>query len=451
MKKNKFYFFILTFLLSSSVSILFSSVAMADDIEDRCAASSGYTPGMPDTPANHGIIVTYNTCVSEARRMAQEQQNAPPNPGNTPPTYNCTGRTGNALTQCQTLYNANLQSYNTALALYQQYLAQHPTMNIAQTASATQILEDVAAKQQKAAEAMRSKSNMLRTLGMILIAAGTAILFLQPVAGGAMIAAGAILVVYGMVTGGKANKLLADVVKTCEDYNKIATKPLVCPNAQEQVITDGVIPVPTTTSGTTPIPDFIDPTTGLCRPGAPVECSSIIKNLPAGCFKKGGACLAGGTTPNPVVTAKNGKVTLALNGKQKTFGLDDFASPASMVAAGFTPTQAKQFFSDLNNANGILAKNGLNAKGDLKDLSVPMASVNSSNSGTAQGSSGMKMDKDKYSDIASGDTSRVPASAEGLTKDYYGDTIGADGDNVFKMITRRYNIKRVQNIFMEEE
>ncbi len=444
MKNYKIVLFIFSFIFSAFIS----DSAFADVIEDGCAQSTGYTPGMPNTIPNAGVIAAYNHCVSEARRMQTEQQNAPPAPGPAP-VYNCTGRSGSELTQCRALYDAAMASYRAQVELYNQYLANHPNMNTAQAFSATEVLEDVAAKQQAAADKLKKTSQYLMITGTALIAIGTALVAtgFGAAAGWAMIAAGGILVVFSMVTNSKANRLLQDKITACEQYNKIATKPIDCPNAQQIGSSgDGTIRISTSTNGNN-IPDFIDPVTGLCRPGAPVECTTITKNLPAGCFQKNGACMAGGKTP-VTITTKDGKVTMNLNGKQRTFGLDDFQSEASMVAAGFTPSQAKQFFSDMQNENGILSKNGLNPKGDLKGSIT--SSALSSGSGPVSSSSGTpavesKLQKDEYSPAAD---AREPASAEGLVKDYHGDTIGVDRDDLFKMINRRYILKTHQNIFI---
>ncbi|MBC7754663.1 MAG: hypothetical protein H7Z71_10530 [Moraxellaceae bacterium] len=60
----------------------------------------------------------------------------------------------------------------------------------------------------------------------------------------------------------------------------------------------------------------------------------------------------------------------------------------------------------------------------------------------------MKSKKDEYGPAQ--EVARTPASAEGLTKDYQGEKIGAEGDDVFKMINRRYILKQKQNIFLEQ-
>lgn len=391
------------------------------------------------------------------------------------PVNQCSGLNGAPYTACTEAFNQQMAAYDQELRAYQEYMAGQPTTNQIQSASATKVLEDITAKQNDAATKMSGTSSMLTSIGTALIAAGGSLILagmtmissgtamlsnpLTVAAGNALIAkgglfkkvgialiaAGGVMIVYGLVTRGKSNKLAQGAYTTCQQYNQLAVKPLDCPAAQQQS-GDGVITV--STSGTGAVPAFIDPVTGLCRPGAPIECKSIIKDLPAGCFQKGGACLAGGKGPPQKIIAKDGKVTMDLNGSKRTFGLEDFSSEAAMIKAGFSPSQAKQFYSDLNSAEGILAKNGLNAKGELKGMitntmsGAGAAVAPAASSGAA---SVMKIDRDKY-----GPAVREPASAEGLTKDYHGDTIGADGDDVFKMINRRYRVKKLQNIFIEE-
>lgn len=457
MQGNKNLLLILTFILS----IFSGGIVSADVVEDTCAQNTaGYYHGIPNTTANTGIIASYNNCVSEGHRIQQEQAQAPSHPGN-PPVYNCSG-SGNSRAQCEAEYQAAKAQYDANLAKYQAYQSGHPNMYTIKELSPAQILEDVAAKQQKTADRLQRTANLLKTIGTVMITVGTAILATGYGAaiGIALIVAGGALLIFGTVVQNKSNKIAREKVTTCEQLNKVLTKPVNCADVKEQVPVDGTFQVTdygvNGTGGTSDIPPFIDPTTGQCKAPVTPECQAIVKNAPKDCFKansKGLSCMAGSKTKPAVTQLANGKISMNINGKQRTFGAEDFADEASMVKAGFTPAQAKQFLAMSNDPNSILAKNGLNAKGELKQASssIPSASLSGGANNGGNGVGSMNMKKDTYGPpIESQEVARTPASAEGLTKDYHGDMIGAEGDNVFKMINRRYNLKKQQNIFIEQ-
>lgn len=451
----------LILVLGLVLSTLLGGKVYAGVVEETCAQNTnGYYQGIQPSTANTAIIQSYNLCVSEGYRMQQEQANAPAHPGN-PPVYNCGGLLTNQAT-CQAEYDAAKATYDANLAKYQAYMAEHGQMYTAKTLSAAQVIEDIAAKQQKSANRLKSIATVLKILGGVMVAAGTA-LVTNPAtltAGIALLVGGAAFLVFGAVVQSKSDKIASEKVSSCEQLNKILTKPMDCNAVQEQNPVDGTF-TPTNygfegTGGTSEIPPFIDPSTGKCKAPVTPECATLVKNTPKDCFKansKGVSCIAGITKP-AVTTLANGKVSMNINGKQRTFGAEDFADEASMIKAGFTKDQAKQFLAMTNDPNSMLAKQGLNSKGELKagtglipTMNLPKSS--GIDAGGTGGSSGMKSTKDEYGPAQ--EVARVPASAEGLTKDYHGEKIGAEGDDVFKMINRRYILKQKQNIFLDQQ
>lgn len=455
---NKNFLLILGFVFST----ILGGKVYAGEIEKSCAQQFGWHP-----MANSAVTMQYNNCVSEAYRVQQEQANVPEHPGN-PPAYTCAQYQQplipeHKFEQCKAEYDAAKATYDGKMAAYQNYIAAHPNMNTTRELSAAQVLEDIAAKQQKSADRLKRIANTLRNIGIALGLAGAA-LMLWPVTA----AAGKVLIVIGigftlmsMIVQGKANKIAREKIQSCEDLNKILTKPMSCDAVQEQTPVDGTFMSTNYdfngTSGTSDIPEFIDPKTGKCKAPATAECATLVKSAPKDCFKanaKGVSCMAGSKAKSPISVLSNGKVSANVNGKQRTFGSEDFADEASMIKAGFTKDQAKQFLALTNDPNSILAKNGLNAKGELiKSSSVPSVSLTKPSSSEASGTGGaasMNTKKDEYGPAQAVEVARVPASAEGLTKDYHGDKIGAEGDDVFKMINRRYILKQKQNIFIDQ-
>lgn len=411
----------------------------------------------------------YNDCVAQARANAEIIKNAPPNPGE-PPVYTC-GQKTNPIEKitCDNDYNAQAMAYDAKVKAYQDYWAAHPT--VIRETSVTDLIQATVWKQERTIVLLKIIQIAVGILAGVTIAIATSMLVATlgaSVQGWIMLAAGIALTLVASVVIPKQIKDLEDAkIKTCEQYNQVATvkiktcSPTQAPTTIEggpQVIAKGFFG----SSGVSQIPSFIDPKTGQCKAPASAECQLVVSNAPKDCFKSktkdNVSCLASMNKNNqsvPVVS--NGKVSLNVNGKQKTYGIEDFANEASMVKAGFTPAQAKQFQNLMNSPNSILAQNGLNPKGELKNgFSFPYVSPNKpsssfESSGEGQPGANMNIKKDEYGPALSNqEVARTPALAEGLTKDYHGDTIGAEGDNVFKMINRRYNLKQKQNIFIEQ-
>ena len=425
--------------------------------------------------AQYSTEAQYNNCISEANRTQNEQEHAPTNPGN-PPVYNCaqyqqTGVPEYKFTQCKAEYDGAKATYDAEFKNYQEYMSAHPNMYKIKELSAAQIVEDVAAKQQKKSDKLKRIANILKTTGTVLMTVGGALIAIGTAllaafgAGSGLITAGIVILALGAaftiaaaIVQAKSDKIASEKIKTCEELNKIITKPIKCPDVQEQTPGDHTLTVTdygfNNTNGTSDIPPFIDPGTGKCRAGAPPECFYMVDKAPKGCFK-GKSCMAGADKSKIPATKvlPNGKVSAMINGKQRTFGAEDFADEASMVKAGFSKDQAKQFLSLVNDPNSILAKNSVNVKGELtKGTGIPSAALtapsSSKDSAGTSATTGMNSKKDEYGPVQ--EVARTPASAEGLTKDYHGDTIGAEGDNVFKMMNRRYNLKQKQNMFIEQ-
>ena len=476
--KSKNLVIIFTFIFST----VMGGLAQAS-VESTCALSTGFKPNPLNTSADNEVASqSYNLCVSEAYRMQAEHANAPIKPGS-PPLYTCDQYLQPLVPtykyqECKATYEGDKANYESSLATYQLYLSQHPDMNTAKLLSPAQVIEDIAARQQASSDRLKTTATVLKTTGGILVGVGGIMLATgipmaaNPVtatAGGLLVkkgivttASGAALLVFGTVIQGKSDRIARDKLQTCTDLNKILTKPMECKDTKLQNAIDGTITATNfSASGinsTSDIPPYIDATSGKCKKDAPAECATIVKNSPADCFKataknKGISCMAGGKVKSPYTQLANGKVSMNLNGKQVALGAEDFADEASMVKAGFSHDQAAAYFAEANDPNGILAKNGLNAKGELvKGSYIPSSTYSKSsgavNSGGADGASVMNSKKDEYGPAV--EVARTPASAEGLTKEYHGDTIGAEGDNVFKMINRRYNLKQKQNIFLDQ-
>ncbi len=192
---------------------------------------------------------------------------------------------------------------------------------------------------------------------------------------------------------------------------------------------------------------------GTCV-GKKEDCDEIAKYIPPGTdiktLIKGPNGFA--SSKNPFKVDKNGNFIDKKTGK--SFSSADFANEAAMVAAGMTPAEAKSLAGIMGSVNkdaagglsgSALASNGLDGSGDLGSFGAG-----------GGGSSTIKVGENELngalagsgSDLAGSGGDREPASTEGLAKDFNGEPIGLAGNDIFKTVNRRYNLKVTQDSFL---
>lgn len=152
-----------------------------------------------------------------------------------------------------------------------------------------------------------------------------------------------------------------------------------------------------------------------------------------------------GKNPNVSYDPKTGILKLG----NKSYKDSDFASPASMAAAGFPPEAiaGAQAFVDKHSkkiaekigafteTNGFAEGGGGGGSGSGSGVTYVDEETSSSElASTAAGAAG-NFDS---------------ASMAGMSKDYNGDPIGVSADSIFDMMTRRYNVKKQQDSFFSE-
>ncbi len=198
--------------------------------------------------------------------------------------------------------------------------------------------------------------------------------------------------------------------------------------------------------GTGTIGSIFDPN-GKCI-GSAAQCQAIIKSLPPGTNIKEGiksinSFASSGNRPFKV--DKDGNL-ITKDGKK--YNAKDFASEQAMVAAGISAADAKSIMGDLNKATG-----GFDAKAALAKENAKKDDGSLFGDGAAGGAGGGKGgalgangSAGAGKDIGGG--KRDPASAEGLAKEFNGDMIGVAGDDIFKMMNRRYKLKTSQDNFI---
>ncbi len=127
----------------------------------------------------------------------------------------------------------------------------------------------------------------------------------------------------------------------------------------------------------------------------------------------------------------------------KIYSLSDFKDVKSLMAKGLTAAQATALLDSMNAKDGVLAKAGLDAKGQLKNLNYAgSGSGDGGGSGTKvidinAGADSGKLYKDKLNGLSDDEKNRKPSS-EGLAKEFNGELIGVASDDIFLMMNRRY-------------
>lgn len=138
-----------------------------------------------------------------------------------------------------------------------------------------------------------------------------------------------------------------------------------------------------------------------------------------------------------------GKITTS---DGSSYSAADFSSPSSMAAAGFSPDQIATAMATADKVNAKIADK------------IKLGALTSANgSADAGGGGGVKSadtaDGEEKPTTAPGlpknsTSPRQPASVAGLTTNYNGNPIGVSQDDIFKMMSRRYQVKEKQNEFI---
>lgn len=377
----------------------------------------------------------------------------PENPGSAP--LNTCLPEDNA---CQSLYQDQYDAWKTKKDAYDMYVAAQSggstNGGISDQQSVADSMAAATEKLLKKADRLQFWSVALKVMGAASIALGIAALFgtfgMGASAAYALIALGTALIGFGASTKNKADQTRADAQMTCDRFNQVSTQKYDC-----AALTAQAIKLAGSTQTISSVTDLIDPSTGLCKAGTPTLCQEIVKKAPAGCFKEGAACMASLTGKKPTVKLnKDGTVTAKLNGKERTFGEGTFDSEKNMIAAGFTPAQAKQFIqgSGQSEVKKKVKELDQQVQNDLSALMASFGSSSGSTSATSAASKGKYTETPGLKPAAVENTERAPSSAdtEAQAKVFNGENIGSHSNDIFKMVKDRYKVKESQDSFYEK-
>lgn len=178
------------------------------------------------------------------------------------------------------------------------------------------------------------------------------------------------------------------------------------------------------------------------------ECDKLLSQLPANLkksdIKTGMSSFASSKPPfkvNPdgTITGPDGKKYSAAN----------FMTEKDMIAAGISPADAKAMMAKmkaLDAANAAeLAKNELER---LKKLGASGGAGSADSALTGGGKEILINGNASGGKDLAGSGKRGLASTEGLSREFNGELIGVAGDDIFKMMNRRYKLKTSQDTFI---
>jgi len=391
--------------------------------------------------ANAGGVTQAQMTTAQNQAMSMSVSQVPPP---ALPDYSqctCTNYT-NCKMQLDNQYQQNLAVYNKAKA-DEAAFNQQQQLQQQQYASAKQAALD-AQKQNEAGQKQYNISQILTQVASMAAAAKFAMSCTPTMASCQYqwLALSMAMAMFSNQAGQQSNSHDQSKYQACTLANQLSTTQANCGNPPGQFNFAGY------PNNTSIDPAAVVDTSGNCIVSADI-CSQIQSGLPPGTslkdYQKGLSAFASGNSPFKVnpdgsITAKNGK----------TYTADNFKDAASMAAAGMSP-------SDINLASNMMKGMGSGSLDPKKDL-AGMANGSGFGSGfgddaasraaaaaAVNGTNG-SLGKDK--EDADAAKKRAIASAEGLSKDFNGELIGVSGDDIFKMMNRRYKLKTAQDSFL---
>jgi len=388
--------------------------------------------------AKAGGVTQAQMTTAQTQAMSMSASKVPPPP--LPDYSQCTGtNAANCKMQLDSQYQQLLATYNQAKA-QEAAFNQQQQLQQQQYASAQQAARD-AQKQNEAGKKQYDISQILtQVASMAAMAKFVASCSPPPCKDYASLALSIAMAIFSNQAGQQSNSHDQSKYQSCTLANQLSTSQSNCGNPPGQFNFAGY------PNNSSVDPAAIVDTSGNCIVSADI-CNQIQSGLPPGTslkdYQKGLSTFASADSPFKVnpdgsITTKNGK----------TFTADNFKDAASMAAAGMSP-------SDINLASNMMKGMGsgsLDPKKDLAgmtntsgfgspfgdDAAAKAAAANAVNGGN--GALGK--------DDADAAKKRSIASAEGLSKDFNGELIGVSGDDIFKMMNRRYKLKTAQDSFL---
>ena len=399
----------------------------------------------------NGNYGAYQTCMADYNRRVSEYNMYHQQTTNTrapsPPNYGTCDRTApdGTTTRDQTCvqslernYQTQLQNYNT-IKQQEQIAAQQRALEVARyeaSREAAKAAEDANRKAQQRYQ----RSQFLSTAASVALIAPCSSVTNSAWACPAM----AFFAMMAGKAGSQSGAHNTSAWNACNIGNSLGTSQSNC-GAQPPPFNPSTFPNNTEPS----LASVIDPN-GNCT-ASPEICDEIKNNLPNGVnlkdVAKGISMFAGGKSPIKLDEKGN-----AIGKDGKTYSLDAMNSVDGLKSMGFSEEDAKKLLANMakynDDGSGLAdGKSGAGGSGsgdgsglDAAAAAAAAAGAGGTGNGDADGSS---------MDIGGG--KRKTASAEGLARDFNGELIGVAGDDIFKMMNRRYQLKAKQDTFINNK
>ena len=356
--------------------------------------------------------------------------------------------------QCMQNNNAKIQAYNELNRQYSFALQkQNEEKQKAESEEQRRLAAVQAASTKAAAEAADSKNQEgSKTYGIASLAcaavAGAAVALMPSCTGpqaavclAPLIATAAAFTAFAMMGAEQANSHDNVASLACNTAGQVSSAGSSCP-APPGVYNPQTYP----TTQATGAAGLFNPD-GRCI-GRASDCARVVDVVTgAGADLKNGLAglqgMANGSINKGFTIDKNGNI---VTNDGKKFKPTDFLSEKSMVAAGISAADASAAMGALNKSglgSGIDAKAAL-AKENSNNTDGTLVDLNGGSGGAGKGGLGANGSADKDKDL----NKRKPANADGLVVNINGDLYGVAGDDIFKMMNRRYKLKTAQDNFI---
>lgn len=391
------------------------------------------------------------------------------------PAYTCTrAADGTVDNSCENNYANQIRLYSSQNSAYQEVQQQQAdlakmeatatqtrlaTTSTGAAASTTSTLNEITQKNQEGSQIYKLAE--VGCIGASVVYAG---MFAASCSGAgatcqySLLAKSVAFAVFGAMAGSQAQSHDQSAASACQSQNQLSSAQSTCGGILNPDGTPAYKPDPPISTQISQIAGQIDPVTGKCKPDSPATCTTIVDNAATkGVDVKSLLNTANqfGSGKGPFTVNKDGSVTTK---DGKTYTAADFVDEDSMMAAGMSAADAKSLNSELHGSGGVLAKAGLDVKGDLKDLAAKdFGSFGALGDGSVTVKTGADTDsgglgsKDLSAGGAAGKRKPATAGEDGLSKNFNGDPINVASDDIFKAMKRRYIKKTKQDAFISPE